>query len=112
MITSGDERVSAGRAPWYEVTVISPAIAVLYSASPRWSTTGSQMLVARRTASLIAALSNALPRSADSAARAFNAVAPTLVSAIVTSATLSPCRRRVTAAAAVAKSPIFRFNFA
>src|SRR5262249_24952926 len=94
------------------IRVISPAIAVLYSGSPRRSATGSQMLIASRAASSTAAASNVLPRSAASASFALSAVAPTLVSAIATSATAEPCIRIVTAAAAVAKSPVLRFSFA
>ena len=70
------------------------------------------MLIASRAASSIAASVNGLPRSAVSAARAFNAVAPTLVSAIAMSCTAPACIRSMTAAAAVAKSPVLRLSFA
>ncbi len=58
---------------------------------------------------LLSAL-NTEPREA-SAALAFSGVAPRLVSAICTSATLPPCILSSTAAAADAKSPVLRFSF-
>ena len=79
LVTARERAVRSARC------VISPAIAVLYSRSPRWSSTGSQIAIAACAAAAIVASFSALPSSASSAAFALSGVGATLVSAMATS---------------------------
>ncbi len=90
--------------------VISPAMWVLYSMSPRRSSAGSQIAIACCAASSIAASVDPLPTSAAAASVAFKAVGPTLVSPMRASAQASPSSLSTTAEAAVAQSPCLRLS--
>ncbi len=69
------------------------------------------MLMARRVASFRLVSLMVLPSRAASAALALSGVAPTLVSAMLTLATVLPFICSITAVAAVAKSPVLRLSF-